>query len=78
VLGDVIPFIGSLIGAGTTVISLVLTLIIGPVVIAIGWFAYRPLLAVIIIGVGVLLAVALAYLRRKPVAAATQPLGRAA
>lgn len=78
VLGDVIPFIGSLIGAGTTVISLVLTLIIGPVVIAIGWFAYRPLLAVIIIGVGVVLAVGFAYLRRKPATTATQPLGRAA
>jgi hypothetical protein len=78
VLGDIIPFIGSLIGGGTTIIALVLTLILGPLVIAVGWFAYRPLLAVVIIGAGVVLAVALAYLRRKPSAAATPQLGRAA
>jgi hypothetical protein len=78
VLGDVIPFIGSLIGGGTSIIAGVLTLIIGPLVIAIGWFAYRPLLAIIIIGVGVVLAVGFAYLRRKPAAATTPPLGRPA
>jgi hypothetical protein len=78
VLGDVVPFIGSLIGGGTSIIAGVLTLILGPLVIAIGWFAYRPLLAVIIIGVGVVLAVGVAYLRRKPAAAAAPPLGRPA
>lgn len=78
VLGDVVPFIGSLIGGGTTVIALVFTLILGPVVIAIGWFAYRPLLAIAIIAVGVLLAAGFAYLRRKPAAVTAPPLGRAA
>ena len=78
VLGDIIPFIGSLIGGGTTILALVFTLIVGPVVIAIGWFAYRPLLAIAIIGGGVLLAVGFAYLRRKPAVVTTPPLGRAA
>jgi hypothetical protein len=81
VLGDVIPFIGSIVGFGTTLLALIFTLIVGPVVIAIGWFAYRPLLSVAIIAVGVLLAAAFIYFRRKSqsVAAPTQPtLGRAA
>ena len=77
VLGDIIPFIGSLIGGGTSIIALVLTLIIGPVVIAIGWFAYRPLLAISIIGVGLLLAAGFAYLKRRQAPVVTPPLGRA-
>jgi hypothetical protein len=78
VLGDVIPFLGSLIGGGTSLIALVLTLILGPVVIAIGWFAYRPLLAICIIGGGVVLAAGFAYLRRKPAPVTAPTLGRAA
>jgi hypothetical protein len=78
VLGDIIPFIGSLISGGTTIIALILTLLIGPVVIAIGWFAYRPILALCIIGAGVALAVGFAYLRRKSAPAAAPQLGRAA
>jgi len=46
VLGDVIPFIGSLIAFGTGIISFVLALAIGAVVIAIGWFVARPLLSI--------------------------------
>lgn len=72
VIGDVIPFIGSLVRGGTAIIALILTLIIGPVTIAIGWFAYRPLLALAIIGGGVLIAALLIYLRRKG-SAATAP-----
>ncbi|MDB5526229.1 MAG: hypothetical protein JWM58_3992 [Rhizobium sp.] len=78
VLGDIVPFIGSLIGGGTSIIALVLTLIVGPVVIAIGWFAYRPLLALGIIAGGAILAVGFAYLRRKQAPAVAPPLGRAA
>jgi hypothetical protein len=65
VVGDVIPFIGSLVRGGTGIIALILTLIVGPVTIAIGWFAYRPLLSVAIIGGGLLLAAGVAYMRRK-------------
>lgn len=72
VIGDLIPFIGSIVRGGTAIIALILTLIIGPVTIAIGWFAYRPLLALAIIGVGVAIAVGLIYLRRRG-AAATAP-----
>lgn len=79
VLADVIPILGSMVAFGTGLIALVLTLIVGPVVIAIGWFAYRPLLALGIIAAGALIAGGIWYLRRGKVAAATpgaQPLGR--
>ena len=65
VVGDIIPFVGSLVRGGTAVIALVLTLIVGPVTIAIGWFAYRPLLALAIVGGGVLLAAVTLFLRRR-------------
>lgn len=79
VLGDVVPFIGSIIGGGTTVLALIFTLVVGPIVIAIGWFAYRPLLSVTIIGVGLILAAGFAYLKRKRAPAPAQTaLGRAA
>lgn len=75
VLGDVIPFIGSIIGFGTSLLALIFTLIVGPIVIAIGWFAYRPLLSIAIIAAGLLLAAGFWYLRRKPSAAIpTQPV----
>lgn len=68
IIPDVVPFIGPLIGSvvgfGTAVIAIVLTLILGPLVIAIAWIAYRPVLAIAIIAIGVLLAAGLIYLRR--------------
>ena len=79
VIGDVIPFIGSLLRGGTAIIALVLTLIIGPITIAIGWIAYRPLLAFAIIGGGIALAALIIFLRRRGTTAAapaTVALGR--
>lgn len=70
VIGDVIPFVGSLVRAGTGLIALVLTLIVGPITIAIGWIAYRPLLAFGVIGAGLLLAALIIFLRRKGAPAA--------
>jgi hypothetical protein len=80
IIGDVIPFIGSIIGFGTTVIAVILTLLLGPLVIAIAWIAYRPVLAIAIIAIGALLAAAVIYLRRnKAPAVQTSPtLGRPA
>jgi hypothetical protein len=73
VVGDLIPFIGSLVRGGTAIIALILTLIIGPITIAIGWFAYRPLLAIGIIAGGVLIAAAVIFLRRKGGGATAAP-----
>lgn len=73
VIGDVIPFVGSIIRMGTGLLALVLTLIIGPLVIAFGWFAYRPVLAASITAGGLILAGLIVYVRRKRVASQQQP-----
>lgn len=77
IIADILPFVGSIVGFGTGLIALILTLIIGPTVIAIGWFAYRPLLALAIIGGGVAIAFGIGYLRRKSQPAAQPNFGRA-
>jgi hypothetical protein len=46
VFGDVIPLVGSLLGAGIGVFAFLVTLCLATVTIAIAWIAYRPLLAV--------------------------------
>lgn len=65
ILGDLIPIVGSILGFGTSIVAFVLTLLVGPIVIAIGWFAYRPLLSVGIIAGGVLVALIITRLRGK-------------
>lgn len=68
IVADLIPFIGSIVGFGTSLVAFVLTMVLGPIVIAIGWFAYRPLLAVGMIAGGLAIAYAVVRLRRKTVA----------
>ena len=69
VIADVVPFVGSLVRFGTGMIALVLTVLVGPLVIAIGWFAYRPLLSLgLLLGAG-LVALVVVWLRRRMVAA---------
>lgn len=53
VLGSVIPFIGSIIGMGTGLISFVLAGTISLLVIAIAWIFVRPLLGIILLAVAV-------------------------
>jgi len=59
VLADVVPFIGDLVGMGTGMISFGVALTVSTVSIALGWFAYRPLLSFSLLaaagGVGYLL-----------------------
>ena len=68
VIGDVIPFVGSLIAFGTGLISFVLALSLGVTVIAIGWFAVRPLLSIglLVVVAGIVWAYT-KYGRKKPV-----------
>ncbi len=58
-LARIIPFLGSLIGGVTGLIAAVLTLVVGSLVIAIAWFASRPMLSVALIAGGIVLAVIL-------------------
>jgi hypothetical protein len=48
-----IPIIGSIVSAGAMAIAFVLTLVVGLPVIAIAWFAARPLLSAALIAAGV-------------------------
>ena len=65
VIADVVPIAGSLVRFGTGLIALVLTVLVGPLVIAIGWFAYRPLLSIGLLLAGGLIAFAVVWLRRR-------------
>jgi hypothetical protein len=52
VLASVIPILGEVVEAGVGVVALLLTAILAPVVIAIAWFVYRPMVGVIVLVVG--------------------------
>lgn len=53
-VADLLPFAGSLVGAGTFLVSFALSVPLSLVTVAIGWIAYRPLL-----GIGLLAGAAL-------------------
>ena len=55
-LGDVVPFIGTIVGWGTGLVALFLTLIGASLTIAVAWFWYRPLVAVAVLAAGGVLA----------------------
>ncbi|MCE9546219.1 MAG: TMEM43 family protein [Planctomycetia bacterium] len=73
VLADVVPFIGSIVGAGTGIIAFLIAVPLSLLTIAIAWLFYRPVLGVSLIAVALVLVVlAFKLLRKKkPVAAAT-------
>jgi len=64
-LAKVIPFLGSLVGEATSIVVLALTLSVGSIVIAIAWFASRPLLSLLIVLIGVGIAVGLSKYSKK-------------
>jgi len=68
VIADVVPLFGDILGAGVWLISLVLTAILAPVVIAIAWFWYRPLVSVIVLvsGLAVAFGIRWFFARRTP------------
>ncbi len=53
VLGSVIPFIGSIIGMGTGLVSVLLAGTISLVVVALAWIAVRPVLGITLIALAV-------------------------
>ncbi len=76
VVADVVPFIGSILGAGAALVALVLTVALGSVIIAIAWLVYRPLLGIGALAIGLAIAFGLHRLaarkaaNRKPAPAA--------
>ena len=66
VLASVVPFLGSLVGAGAGLAALILTLALGPLTIAIAWFAVRPLMAIGVVAAGLIAAFLVSWLRSSP------------
>jgi hypothetical protein len=50
IIAKVIPFVSRIIGFGTNIIAFILALIVGPIVIAVAWFAARPLISGMVLG----------------------------
>ena len=46
VLADVIPFLGTIVGKGTSFVAFIIAAICSLITIAIAWIAYRPILAI--------------------------------
>lgn len=79
-LADIIPPLGSVLGFGTAVLAFLATAIVGPLVIALAWFWYRPLVSIAVIVIGLAVAVATGRFapRRAPRAPAAPPTGAVA
>ena len=74
VVADVVPLIGDILSAGAGIVSLTLTAIVAPVVIAVAWLWYRPIVSIVVLAIGF----GIAYLlrrraARKAAARAAQP-----
>jgi hypothetical protein len=68
-----LPVVGGLLRGGASLVALALTLALGSIVIALGWIFYRPLLALVIVVIGVGLAFAIGKLGKQPQAQAARP-----
>jgi hypothetical protein len=62
VISDVVPFIGNLMGAGAALVAFIVTAVVAPVVIAVAWLWYRPMVSLIMIALGAGLALGLRVL----------------
>lgn len=65
VFASVIPLLGNIAGFGTSLIAGIATAVTAPVIIAIAWFFYRPLVSIIVLAVGAALVFGLKYLGRQ-------------
>jgi len=65
VLGDVLPILGSLVGAGIGIVSFLAALALSTVTVAVAWLVYRPLLGIALIVVSVVLAAVIGGKLRK-------------
>jgi hypothetical protein len=61
IVADIVPFLGGILAAGAGIVSLTLTAIVAPVIIAIAWLWYRPIVSIGVLAVGF----GLAYLFRR-------------
>lgn len=65
IIAKVIPFVSRIVGFGTGIIAFLLAMIVGPLVIAIAWFAARPLVSGIVLAVAGLIIGAILYMKKQ-------------
>lgn len=65
VIADVVPFVGSIVGTGLGLAAWLPTLVLGPLAIAIAWFAYRPIVGVACLAVAALAVAGFVVLSRR-------------
>ena len=65
VLADVVPFLGSIVGAGAMLVALFCTMVCAPIVIAIAWLIYRPVVGAAVLVVGAVIAYGLSHLMKR-------------
>lgn len=65
VLADVLPPVGAIVGFGTRLVALLLTLVLAPSIFALAWLVYRPVLALAVLAAGIGGALAIMRLRRR-------------
>ncbi|MCI5166345.1 MAG: hypothetical protein D3903_09665, partial [Candidatus Electrothrix sp. GM3_4] len=53
VLADVLPFLGSIVEAGTGFIAFLLSAVLSLITIAVAWIVFRPLLGIILLVIAV-------------------------
>ena len=76
-LADVVPLIGAIVGAGASLAALLCTFILAPIIVAIAWVFYRPLVAVGALVIGAALAYGVRALVRSRAAQRRRPAGAA-
>lgn len=73
-LASYVPVLGSLVSGAVGLVAAAATAIVGPSVIAIAWFAYRPLVSIIVLAIGAALAFGFRQMRiRKQAGMAQRP-----
>ncbi|WP_127521561.1 TMEM43 family protein [Mesorhizobium sp. Z1-4] len=65
VVADVIPFLGRIVRMGTGLVAFALAALVGSITIALAWFWYRPVLALVILIVGTGIFYGVSYLGKK-------------
>ena len=75
VMGDLLPLLGAILGAGAGLVALLLSLVCGLCVIALAWIFYRPVLGIglLVCAVGLLVGLPLLGKRRAGGPAASAP-----
>lgn len=71
VLADILPLFGALVGFGQGVIAACFALLVGSTVIAVAWLYYRPLVAALVLAVGLAATAGILWLARRRKAART-------